>query len=125
MKKQIVYGEKIRTNNQTFAGIAELWQRVAKRSDKVPLYAVYHNYESDEKGDYDLLIGTTIPDILLSDITLGKNNYLTFAVDTKKEQGVYEKWCEIWATDLKRLYTTDYEYYDVNGEITIFIAVKD
>ncbi|MBW8350540.1 effector binding domain-containing protein [Bacillus sp. IITD106] len=55
--------------------------------------------------------------------------YETFKVDTNDEQGIFNTWNDIWKKEdegqLKRAYTYDFEKYYPDGNIDIFIAVKE
>lgn len=52
-----------------------------------------------------------------------------FKVDIEDEQGIFHTWNEIWNKEaegnLKRIYTYDLEKYYPNGNIDIYIAVKE
>ncbi|WMT41632.1 AraC family transcriptional regulator [Paenibacillus sp. D2_2] len=126
--------ESTRTNNFTdpemYNKIVGLWQNVQNRLEVEQLakYGVYHNYENNYKGDYDLSTATS-SFITSKKLTLSDQGYKIFKVDNSRENGVFETWQQIWALEesgeLDRAYTFDYEKYEVNGEIEIFIAVNE
>jgi predicted transcriptional regulator YdeE len=111
--------------------IQRIWREASIHfpQKKVATYGVYHKYSSNYKGDYTLSIAIaddsdnkettlTIPD---------DTKYKQFQVDLKDELGVINTWKKIWELEekgeLKRAYTYDFEKYNPNGEIEIFIAI--
>ena len=58
IKPKKITGKKIRTNNSKINEIVSLWKEVPNMELSGNLYAVYFNYESDYKGDFDFLIGS-------------------------------------------------------------------
>jgi predicted transcriptional regulator YdeE len=130
-----VAGWLIRTNNADEAGgkgkIGPLWHRIMgqnlvgqipHRSDGA-LYVVYSNYASNEKGDYDYLVGARVSsvDSLPAGMTWRKvepGAYAVILTDKGQMPGVLQAaWARIWKmtpTDLggKRAFLTDYEIYD-------------
>lgn len=126
--------QSVRTNNFNddllIQKITGLWQEASPRlpgRDRT-VYGVYHDYESDYKGDYTLSVayednqGESVLDIP-DDAT-----YEIFDVDTTEELGIINTWKMIWEREnsgtLNRAYTCDYEKYGPNGDIQIYIAVK-
>ncbi|WP_156291881.1 GyrI-like domain-containing protein [Oceanobacillus salinisoli] len=132
MKLSII--SSIRTNNfnDELVGqkITEMWKEASKHLTKNEniTYGVYHNYESDYKGDYSLSIGME-DNNSNSFLEIPKNEkYLIFNVNTSEEQGIFNAWRKIWdqeeAGTLERAYSMDFEKYYPTGEIEIYIAVK-
>ncbi|MBC2330774.1 GyrI-like domain-containing protein [Listeria swaminathanii] len=119
-----IFGKKIRANNENFSPIAELWGEVMVDKPAGDIFAVYSNYASDYKGDYDLLVGTEDWDEAKSAV-IEAGEYLVFSVDNANHKGVEEAWQEIWARDieLKRAYRTDFEWYHTNGKIEVYISI--
>ncbi|EPB6263681.1 GyrI-like domain-containing protein [Listeria monocytogenes] len=119
-----IFGKKIRVNNDNFSPIAELWGDVMVDKPEGDIFAVYSNYASDYKGDYDLLVGTKDWDEEKS-VLIKAGDYLVFSVDNASHKGVEETWQKIWARDseLKRAYKTDFEWYHTSGEIDIYISI--
>lgn len=119
-----IFGKKIRVNNDNFSPIAELWGDVMVDKPSGDIFAVYSNYASDYKGDYDLLVGTKDWDEEKS-VLIEAGDYLVFSVDNASHKGVEETWQKIWARDseLKRAYKTDFEWYHTSGEIDIYISI--
>jgi len=131
MKLKII--EKVRTNNfndeHVMQKITDMWKNastvLSNKNENV--YGLYHEYESDYKGDYTLCVAVEGKDessIAIPDDT----TYEIFKVNTNDEQGIFNTWSEIWKKEdegqLKRTYTYDFEKYDPDGNIDIYIAVK-
>lgn len=126
--------EKIRTNNfndeHVMQKITDMWKNastvLSKKDDIV--YGLYHEYDSNYKGDYTLCVaveGKGEPSIVIPAHT----KYEVFKVNTNDEQGVFNTWNEIWKKEnegqLKRAYTYDFEKYYPDENIDICIAVKE
>lgn len=125
----------VRTNN--FAQdmgekIGGLWQEVMSTLEhKTTIYAVYHEYESDYSGDYTLSLATKSQESSRL-ITLDDGNYQVFEVEGPSEadptKNVFSTWQEIWALErdgqLNRRYQTDYEKYDEDGRVAIYIGIE-
>src|SRR5690625_1981471 len=125
--------ERIRTNNfsdeHIMQKIMDMWKNASIiLSDKNEnVYGLYHEYESDYKGDYTLCVaveGRDKSSVVIPDHT----KYEVFKVNTNDEQGVFNMWNEIWKKEdenqLNRAYTYDFEKYYPDGNIDIYIAVK-
>ncbi|EAC7886088.1 AraC family transcriptional regulator [Listeria monocytogenes] len=119
-----IFGKKIRANNANFSPIAELWGEMMVNKPAGDIFAVYSNYASDYKGDYDLLVGTRDWDEQQS-VIIEPGEYVVFSVDNANHKGVEKVWQEIWARDseLKRAYKTDFEWYHTSGKIDIYISI--
>ena len=130
-----VAGFLVRTNNADEASgkgkIGDLWQRFFKenlgaqipnRADSA-LTVVYSEYASDEKGDYNYLLGArvTSTDHLPAGMTFKQVQAGTYAVvptQVGQMPGVLqETWQRIWKMSPnemggKRAFATDFEIYD-------------
>lgn len=98
-------------------------------------YGIYHNYESDADGKFDVLVGTD--SILSADAdALGWRSaniacglYLVFEVKGAVPQAVIEAWQFIWQyfadaqCPYKRTFSTDFERYRSKGLVDICVAV--
>lgn len=126
--------EKIRTNNfndkHVMQKITDLWKNsspyLSNKDDNV--YGLYHEYDSNYKGDYTLCVaveGKGDSSIVIPTDT----KYEIFKVNTNDDQGIFNTWNEIWKKEdedqLNRAYTFDFEKYYPNGNIDIYIAVKE
>lgn len=137
-----VSGLKVRTNNNAemsadTAKIGKLWEDV---SDKCfphmlvggSVYGIYHNYESDVTGEYDLLVGSdkfspALENLESVEIIEGK--YLKFEATGEMPDVCINLWQQVWeffsaeSCEYDRAYTTDFEKYTQNG-VEIYIAIK-
>lgn len=126
MKKIIIKGKRIRTNNTTLEGVMELWQEIAALQLSGDIYAVYSNYSSNHSGDYDLLIGTESAD-LPDSIALENCQYMEIPIEGNSIDNVGKAWQKIWSNsdiEAKRTYQTDYEKYSQDGSIRIYLSIK-
>lgn len=132
MKLEIVY--KIRTNNfndpHVMQKITNMWKVASQKLSHHEgiTYGLYYEYASDYKGDYSL--GVAIEGENESAIMMPHGiKYEVFKVNTEEEQGIFNTWNDIWNKEeeglLKRAYTYDYEKYYPDGDIEIFIAIKE
>lgn len=123
----------IRTNNfddkQVMQKITGMWKNASTElaEHHGSIYGLYHEYESDYKGDYTLSVaieGTNESSIHIPEETI----YEVFKVDTEAEHGIFNTWRDIWNKEendqLERAYTYDFERYKPDGAIDIYIAVK-
>jgi predicted transcriptional regulator YdeE len=99
-------------------------------------YGVYHHYESDANGAYDLLVGG---DVLTprastdaqpwSVIDIQDGPYAVFRAQGAMPNAVIEAWGRVWAHFAEpncpdqRAYTTDFERYGPDGVVDICIAL--
>ncbi|MBD8026050.1 effector binding domain-containing protein [Ureibacillus sp. Re31] len=124
----------VRTNNFNddllLQKISGLWKDASSRltgQDSI-VYGVYHNYESNYKGDYTLSIALEDSQNQPSLEIPNNAKYEIFNVDTADEQGTLNTWKTIWEREesgtLNRAYTYDFEKYYPNGKIEVFIAIK-
>ena len=124
---------KVRTNNFNdeliLQKITDMWKHASSElvDYKGITYGLYHEYESDYKGDYTVCVA--IEEENESPVVIPRETkYEIFKVNPDDEQGVYNVWKEIWKREeegqLKRAYTYDYEKYDQDGNIDIWIAVE-
>lgn len=123
-----VIGISVRTTNengQAARDIGALWSRfISERiSDAIPnktdnaIYSIYTDYESDHTRPYTTILGCRVDS--LKDIPKGMTgksldggNYLKLtARGDLMTDLVGNKWREIWATDLDRAFTADFEVY--------------
>ncbi|MBE1442788.1 GyrI-like domain-containing protein [Paenibacillus sp. OAS669] len=124
----------VRTNNFNdyllLQKITGLWKEASNSltNRDIIIYGVYHDYESDYKGDYTLSVAFEDSKSESSLEIPDSAEYEIFNVDSAEEQGVINTWRKIWEREnsgtLKRAYTYDFEKYYPNGEIEIYIAIK-
>ncbi|RIU88738.1 GyrI-like domain-containing protein [Oceanobacillus picturae] len=124
--------KSVRTNNfkdeAIMQKITDMWKeasKVLKNQDEVT-YGLYHDYESDYKGDYTLSVAKESSDNLATIKIPNASNYEIFEVNTSDENGILNSWKQIWEREekggLKRAYSYDFEKYYMNGQIEIHIA---
>ncbi|CAM1344413.1 GyrI-like domain-containing protein [Tenacibaculum amylolyticum] len=142
-----VIGIKVRTTNkdmQAAKDIPALWEEFMSKNlrEKIPnkhnndVYAIYTNYESDYTGAYDMIIGckvTSLNDIPtdMTGVVIPECTYQEFIAKGKLNDNiVYNKWMEIWQTNLNREYKADFEIYSenvvptINTEVPIYISIQ-
>ena len=140
-----VQGLVVRTRNAdeaqpSTARIGALWaefgQQIAPRLALGALtYGVYHHYESNADGMFDVLAGADAQSAALEDaleltrVDIANGPYLVFESHGTLPQVVIEAWGHIWRyfadpeCSHQRAYTTDFERYQADGQIDICIAV--
>lgn len=124
--------DSVRTNNfsaNVGEKIGQLWGQVLSAAPKNPIvfYGIYHDYQNDYHGDYTLSVATERKtakrffDIL-------NEKYAKFPVDRTSEQGVFAAWQKVWQLEaenkIKRTYQYDFEKYDLNGAVTLYIGIQ-
>jgi predicted transcriptional regulator YdeE len=127
-----VAGISVRTINQdghADKDIGGLWQKFTqeKLADKLEdkegeeLYCVYTNYEGDHTGYYTAILGCKVTSIeYLPDGFVGKaiaaGKYNVYTPEGKFPANIAATWRHIWATAEDRIYTADFDVYDVAGK---------
>ena len=141
VKSTSIEGLRVRTTNANEMNvetqkIAPLWQEFYEKilptlKEGAKVYAVYHNYESDARGEFDILVGTDILEIKdkINSVTLEGGQYLMFSAKGELPQAIIDTWQKIWAyfedesIDERRAYETDFELYKSASEVEIYIGV--
>ena len=148
-----IVGITVRTDNSDIQKLTHdmqsLWgkfiaENIAQQiPDKVDdaIYCVYTDYVGDHTQPYTALLGCKVAATVLQSVSLptglvaqqfagGKyNKYLVKG--NLLEGAVFAKWQEIWALDIPRAYTADFEVYGAKSqnleaaEVEIFIAIRD
>ena len=121
IKSKKINGKKIRTNNNKINEIISLWKEVPDLKLNGDIYAVYFNYESDCNGDFDFLIGSD-KSILSDSVNIKEAKYRIWTADSPDNVGII--WHEIWSTELDRSYESDFEVYQQDGSVKIYIGIK-
>ena len=145
LEEKVVAGIVTRTSNNAIdmtKVIGEGWKKfygggiysaiVDKKNNNT--IGLYTNYEDKINGAYDVMICCEISkqENLLSEIYIKKiveGKYAKFVVKRKMTEAVGECWSKIWAMDLDRKYTFDFEEY-ISGceiddqEVHIYIAIN-
>lgn len=145
LKEKTVAGVKGRTNNSApdmGMVIGKLWSDFyekgiyqaieGKKNDKA--LGIYMDYESDEKGDYTLMVGCETAnsekvsdDISKTVIPAGK--YAKFVVEGDMQKAAAAFWQELWTMKLPRSFVCDFEEYQNSDMehacIHIYIGLKE
>jgi predicted transcriptional regulator YdeE len=147
IEKFNVIGISVRTTNengQSGKDIGELWNKfmMEKVLEQIPnkiessVYCIYTDYESDFTKPYTTIIGckvkdlSTIPDGMIGRTIKSGNYSKHLAKGNNLQEIVVHTWMNIWNSDLKRLYTADFEVYGEkaqnpeNAEVEIFVAIE-
>jgi predicted transcriptional regulator YdeE len=142
--ERYVIGLKIRTSNEHHQKDGPpLWERFQKEqiAAKIPnklnhkLLAVYTDYESDYTKPYSYLVGCEVTSLSevpkgLVGIKIPEQHYAVFSARGPFPQSMIQTWQQIWASDIHRTYTVDFEIYPAHFnpqqplDIKIYIAVK-
>jgi predicted transcriptional regulator YdeE len=142
LKSKTITGLKVRTTNMDEVNpnrekIAPLWEKFYRDvapslKKKAQLYGVYHNYESDATGEFDVLVGSDVVKQTEErvSVSIEEGTYLIFRVNGKIPEAIMQTWKEIWAyfeddsIDERRSYGTDFEWYKSADEVEIYIGVN-
>lgn len=112
--------------------IAALWSRVFQQGLPQRLqggvYSVCYDYESDDAGEYTVLVGCEIPVEAklpkgLVEQWIPPGAYQLLDASGELPQSISEGWQEIWQTPLQRAYRTDFEEYLPDNVQTIYVGV--
>jgi predicted transcriptional regulator YdeE len=137
-----IIGLELRTDNEV-AGqtIPAHWQNFAEQKvlERIPnalssdVYAVYTHYQNpgqNNLGIYSCVIGAavssgaTVPEGLIA-IELPASSYQIVQVPTGRPDLVGETWASIWQQDpSSRTFIADFERYDADGTIEIWLGVR-
>ena len=120
--------------------IAELWQRLMTSGqgpipgDEQSIFSVYTNYDSDENGAYDVILGKQVSEELTTQaeprrtVVIPTANYVVFQAANATADSIKAAWQDVYrhfhqATDFRRAFTFDFEKYSDDG-VKLFIAVQ-
>lgn len=140
-------GISVRTTNQDesntkSAKIGEMWQNFyqnyfAKLPEDSDIYGIYHNYESDTNGAFDVTAGWhQVEDSSLFDtndlitVTIPKGKYLVFSEKGDMPDAVINAWQNVWAyfnnadSTHTRLYNIDFEHYVSESQVDVYIGIE-
>lgn len=141
-------GITVRTTNHNelnpdSAKLPRLWERVYHNYFKQlkkgsALYGIYHNYESDALGAFDVTAGWREIDYQgdkralasLESVTIPTGRYLVFTKQGEMPKAVINAWQAIWTyfNDLEcryeRCYQVDFEHYVSETQVDVYIGVK-
>lgn len=147
IQKFNVIGISIRTTNedgQSGKDIPALWNKFMTEEiqGKIPnkvsgdIFCIYTDYEKDHTKPYTTILGCkvesldNIPEDMVGK-TIESADYEELIAKGNLSEGiVYNKWLEIWNSDLNRSFTADFEVYGSktqnpeNAEVDIYIALQ-
>ena len=146
LEEKMITGISVRTNNSDpnmGAMIGELWNRFYSngivetlKEKKAPVFGVYTEYESDEKGDYTVIAGCETEKVSEKEKVspeykccwIPAGCYAKFTVEGNGEE-VAAAWREIWQMNLSRAFESDFEEYQEDREkglrIQIYVGLKN
>jgi predicted transcriptional regulator YdeE len=127
-------------NNET-AKLSKLWEQfysnvslneMANRKTNSPVYGVYSDYDSDDKGFYSVTAGVEFAKqenaAEFHTIQVDEGEYLVFENQGALPQAIIEIWQTIWhffeeQSALKRAYKTDFEVYSGFRHCAVYIGL--
>lgn len=147
IQKFNVIGISVRTTNengQSGRDIPALWSQFMSEEiqSKIPnkvsedLFCIYTDYEKDHTKPYTTILGCKVESLdVVPENMIGKTiesaNYKELIAKGNLSEGiVFNKWLEIWNSDLDRSFTADFEVYGEkiqnpeNAEVAIYIALQ-
>ena len=147
IQKFSVIGISVRTTNENGKSgedIPALWNKFMSEGiqRKIPnkvsedIFCIYTDYEKDHTKPYTTILGCKVESLdVVPENMIGKTiesaNYEELIAKGNLAEGiVYNKWLEIWNSDLDRGFTTDFEVYGEktqnpeNAEVDIYIALQ-
>lgn len=121
-----VYGNAVRANHTQPCDMGHLWHALANEIDITAntIYAIYYNYETDDRGEFDFALGTTEDNgrpAPRHEILAGE--YYVWDVGSQDPMDVRDAWYDIWESDIKRAYTIDFELHAPGENVKIYLAV--
>ncbi|WKN41116.1 effector binding domain-containing protein [Tunicatimonas pelagia] len=140
-------GISVRTTNengQAAQDIGQLWSKFMAENmlSKIPnkvddtVYSLYTDYEGDHTQPYTTILGCKvnsldeIPEEMAGRSFDGGNYVKTTAKGDLAQGLIINHWSKIWATELARRYTADFEVYGTkatnpsDAEVDILVAVE-
>ena len=110
---------------------------LAKIPNKIngDILAVYTDYEGDHTKPYSWILGcevsslNDVPEGLVGKV-IAPSQYAVFTTQGAFPHGLIAVWQEIWKSNLKRSFSTDFEIYrstfdpEKNPEVKVYIALE-
>jgi predicted transcriptional regulator YdeE len=147
IQKFSIIGITVRTTNENGKSgedIPALWNKFMSEEiqHKIPntvspdIFCIYTDYEKDHTKPYTTILGCKVQNLDfipqgMTGKTIESADYEQLIAKGNLSEGVvYNKWLEIWNSDLNRSFTADFEVYGEkaqnpeNAAIEIFIAVR-
>lgn len=108
-----------------------LAEKIPHKLPDTAVYGVYHHYESDHSGHFDLTAGVAVsaPAVAFDTVQIGKGDYLVFSEQGPLPQSVVVAWYAVWQyfeahPEIKRTYVADFERYNGPASVDVFIGVS-
>ncbi|MGT2907178.1 GyrI-like domain-containing protein [Streptococcus dentiloxodontae] len=129
--KTFVIFHEMRTNNfsdpDSLAKFTCLWEASAELLTlEQPVYGIYHDYQSDYKGDYSV---STALEGTKEDGRFLIEPVQAYQIFSTSKEDVAKTWQDIWTLEesgeLNRTYQLDYEKYYPDGKTEIYIGIKE
>jgi predicted transcriptional regulator YdeE len=147
IQKFNLIGISVRTTNengQSGRDIPALWSQFMSEEiqSKIPnkvsedLFCIYTDYEKDHTKPYTTILGCKVESLdVVPENMIGKTiesaNYKELIAKGNLSEGiVFNRWLEIWNSDLDRSFTADFEVYGEKtqnpekAEVAIYIALQ-
>ena len=147
IQKFDIIGVSVRTTNengQSAQDIPALWNKFMTEGiqQKIPakiseeIFCIYTDYEKDHTKPYTTILGCKVesldfvPENMIGKTIESADFEKIIAKGNLNEGIVYNKWLEIWNSDLNRSFTADFEVYGEkvqdpeNAEVDIYIAIR-
>ena len=147
------HGISVRTNNlaetrEDSAKLGSLWQsfyqsHVAKLAEAADIYGIYHHYERDDTGDFDVVAAWAEGSYQgepsdekneLVTVTIPAGKYMVFSESGAMPDTVIDAWEKVWAyfndpsCEHTRTYGVDFEQYlEGNlerGQVDLHIGIE-
>ncbi|HEX5677282.1 MAG TPA: GyrI-like domain-containing protein [Alcanivorax sp.] len=143
-----VAGIQVRTNNDLEmhaedSRLSRIWEKfhdeglahsIPDKAAGSPVYGVYTEFDDGVAGDYSVLAGVEVTDEEkvpeeYATATLEAGDYLVFQGRGKMPDTVIETWGQVWhhfegEEAPERAFLTDYEVYEGDDKVTIYVGVK-
>ncbi|EPR9734708.1 GyrI-like domain-containing protein [Enterobacter asburiae] len=112
---------------------AEAFSSVLRYLGSESIYAIYTNYESDYKGDFEYLTGIEAKSSIgnvESIFTLPEGEYKCYSIENSTDlpNAVAKTWANVWSDEelslIERKYEVDYEIYRKDGSFAVFVGIK-
>lgn len=128
--------------NPETAKIGDLWQTFfnsyfAKLSKDSGIYGIYHNYQSDADGGFEVTASwkhddnnLELENESLESVTIPAGKYLVFSEQGTFPDAVITAWQSIWAyfndnsCAHTRLYNVDFEHYVNESLVQVYIGIE-
>jgi predicted transcriptional regulator YdeE len=138
----VVVGLATRTSVQSAArDIPALWGRfveenlqstLPRRADDAGVYAVYCDYEGDERAPYTLVLGVAVEPTTeiprgMRRVRIPTGSYARFTVTGDPTQVIWPTWAHIngpWGGRPTRRFIADYERYAPDGTQAVVVGVQ-